>query len=115
MILYLTITSFQPGPSGGYNNFHGGGGGGSAGQSSYPGPPPNNYPGGPPNNYAGGNGGGPNQFPGGSAGSGSMGAFGNYPSAPNFNYNIPPNPEKKDLNTMTNFLNVSFYVCSSLL
>lgn len=112
MILYLTFTSFQPGPSGGYNNFHGGGG--SAGQSSYPGPPPNNYPGGPPNNY-GGNSGGPNQFPGGSAGSGSMGAFGNYPSAPNFNYNIPPNPEKKDLNTMTNFLNVSFYVCSSLL
>ena len=111
MIQHLTITSFQPGPSGGYNNFQGGGG---AAHNNYPGAPPNNFPGGPPNNYSGGPpnnypGGPPNNYPAGSSGGGGMGAsFGSYPSAPNFNYNIPPNPEKKDLNTMTNFLNVSF-------
>lgn len=86
----------------------GGGGGGSGGAPQppgfigYPQPPalphmpmpptnvPFNYP-----NMGGGGGGGMS--------SGSA-------SAPPFNYNIPPNQEKKDLNINTHFLNVSFHL-----
>lgn len=85
------------------NNLGGGSGGGPPqppGFIGYPQPPalphmpmpptnaPFNYP------NMGGNGGG-----GMSSGSAS---------APPFNYNIPPNQEKKDLNINTHFLNVSF-------
>lgn len=37
----------------------------------------------------------------------NMGGFGGGASAPPFNYNIPPNQEKKDLNINTHFQNVS--------
>lgn len=72
-----------------------------------PHPPANvpfNYPPGPNNNNGNNNGGG----------------FGSLPSGPsNMNYNIPPNnqePEKKDLNINTSFINVSiiFFVISHI-
>lgn len=86
------------------NNLGGGGGGGTpqpVGFIGYPQAPalpqmpmpptnaPFNYP-----NMGGGGGGGM------SSGSAS--------APPAFNYNIPPNQEKKDLNINTHFLNVSF-------
>lgn len=90
------------------NNLGGGGGGGSSGGSGGMPQPPGfiGYPQAPvlpamptppkgaPFNY-------PNM--GNNNGSGSGGA-----TAPPFNYNIPPNQEKKDLNINTQFLNVSF-------
>lgn len=81
------------------------GGGGSGGTPQPPGfigypqapqlpampmPPPFNYP-----NMGGGS-------------SGGSGVATGSASAPPFNYNIPPNQEKKDLNINTHFLNVSF-------
>lgn len=45
---------------------------------------------------------------GGGSGSGGGGMSSGSASAPPFNYNIPPNQEKKDLNINTHFLNVSF-------
>lgn len=40
---------------------------------------------------------------------GGVGGGGASSAPPPFNYNIPPNQEKKDLNINTHFLNVSFH------